>query len=162
MDGVIAWSTFQPDGSPTATYTTALDGSITAITVVTDQAFVLEGEYNETSFSDNTTLGTNKFPVHLLTIKFAGRSEALNEQIKYIDLGKHTFLIKSGEKAVLLGREFGMTASQSNSGSGAKAEDFFGYDIQVSGPQLEKARVVALSVYNAVLADTDQTDPAQG
>lgn len=121
-----------------------INGPITGLALAAGVEVVrLEFEENEALFSDNTTFGANKFPKHQLGMKFNGRDATRNEVIQSLDLERNTFLAKlhSGQ-VVLLGGVNGLTGEKSDSGAGAKAEDFFGYDVLLSGAELEKAPVV--------------------
>ena len=147
---VLAFATKLPNGVNALTITRtdrkspitdlALDASVEVVR--------LEFEENEALFSDNTTFGANKFPKHQLGMKFSGRDGDKNAVIESLDLTRNTFLAKLASGAVvLLGGVNGLTGEKSDSGAGAKSEDFFGYDVLLSGAETEKAPVVPESVF---------------
>lgn len=151
---VLAFDTFLASGLNAATVTRDVSGAITDIEVDAAAKVVrLEFEENEALFSDNTTIGANKFPKHTLGLKFNGRSTDQNEAIKALDLNRTTHVVKlHGGQCVLLGGQNGLIAEKSDSGAGAKSEDFFGYDVTLSGAELEKAPIVPESVFEVLAA----------
>ncbi len=162
---VLAWPTFLADGSPNATYTFATDGQVTAITLDSNGStpFLLESEVETASFSDNVQIGVNRFPKPTVGLKFNGRSDGLNKALMALDLSRHTFCLKlQSGKIVLVGGENGLVAEKSESGAGATAPDFFGYDLVVSGAEVTRAPTVALSVFQGLLTDVNLTAPITG
>lgn len=142
---VLGFNTKLANGVNALTITRAADGkTITNLALAAGHAVVrLEFEENEALFSDNTTFGANRFPKHQLGLKFNGRDALRNEVIQSLDLERNTFLAKlASGQTVLLGGLNGLVGEKSDSGAGAKSEDFFGYDVLLSGAELEKAPVV--------------------
>lgn len=158
---VLSFNTFLASGLNAAAITRgqanlggAQDGPITGIDVDDTVKIVrLEFEENEALFSDNTTIGANKFPKHQLGLKFNGRDADKNAAIQALDLTRTTHVAKLHDgQIVLLGGRNGLIAEKSDSGAGAKAEDFFGYDVLLSGAETEKAPIVPLAVFEALAA----------
>lgn len=147
---VLGFATKLPNGVNALTINRGANGkTITGLALAPGVDVVrLEFEENECLFSDNTTFGANKFPKHILGMKFSGRDDDKNETIEALDLERNTFLARlfSGQ-VVLLGGVNGLTGEKSDSGAGAKNEDFFGYDVTISGAELEKAPVVPEAVF---------------
>lgn len=148
---VLAFDTFLASGlnaltivRDATTVTSTFLGVINNLTIFAGHPVVrLEFEENEALFSDNTVIGANKFPKHSLGLKFSGRDSVKNEIIQTLDLNRTSFLAKlSNGEVVLLGGVNGLIAEKSDSGAGAKNEDFTGYDILLSGAELEKAPLV--------------------
>ncbi|HEX8656121.1 MAG TPA: hypothetical protein VF690_01225 [Hymenobacter sp.] len=142
---VLGFATRLANGVNALTITRGADGkSITGLALAAGHPVVrLEFDENEALFSDNTTIGANRFPKHQLGMKFNGRDADKNAVIEKLDLTRNTFLVRlqSGQ-TVLLGGVNGLIAEKSDSGAGAKLEDFNGYDVLLSGGELEKAPVV--------------------
>ncbi len=141
---ILAFATKLATGVNALTITRGAGKIITGLALAAGHPVVrLEFEENEALFSDNTVIGANKFPKHQLGMKFSGRDADKNEVIEKLDLSRNSFLAKlhSGE-VVLLGGVNGLIAEKSDSGAGAKSEDFNGYDVLLSGGELEKAPVV--------------------
>lgn len=153
VSAVLAWPTFEADGTPNVNYVFTA-GVITGASFASDtEPYLLEGEIDTVSFSDATQFGANRFPKHVVNIKFNGRSADLNEVVKALDLGKHTVMLRLTSGAVtILGRENGLSSEKDESGAGAKAEDFYGYDLVLSGAETEKAPICAPALFNTLAA----------
>lgn len=147
---VLAFDTLLPNGKNAATITRGVDGGILTIELATGFLPVrLEFEENEALFSDNTTFGANKFPKHTLGLKFNGRDQTKNAIIKTLELNRCSFVVRLHSGAIVaLGIVNGLTGEKSDSGAGAKSEDFFGYDVTLSGAELEKAPTVDQAAFD--------------
>lgn len=146
----LAFNTFTDTGANQAT----LDVTGLILTVATGATIVrLEFEENEALYSDNTVIGANRFPKHIVGYKFAGRSNALNDLAKSFDLLRTTHVVKthSGE-CLVLGMQNGLIAEKDDSGAAGKFEDFNGFDVVLSGGETAKAFLISLTEFNALAA----------
>jgi hypothetical protein len=149
---LIVFPTLSDNGVNNLTVTRDAGGIITGLALATGvQPQILEFEDGTCGWSDNTTIGTNKYPKHTVGLKYAGRSDAANEVVTALDLGRHSALVKTKNgKCVLLGEKNGLTAEKNESGAGAGADDFAGYDLVISGPELAKAPLVPITEFNTL------------
>ncbi len=161
---VYAWPTFTPEGINSATYTYATDGSVA--TIIFDDnitPFLLEAEVETVSYSDNVQIGVNRYPKHTVAMKFSGRSDGLNTVTAAFDLGRTTFCLQSAMgKIVLVGGTNGLIAEKSESGAGATAGDFAGYDVVLSGAEITRIPTVAADAFAGLRTDADLTSPVTG
>jgi hypothetical protein len=152
MGGVtvaLGWDTFGPTGIAQSSVDKAT-GKV--LTVGTDAVITRhEFEENSCSYSDNTTIGNNRYPKHLLGMKLAGRTDDLNTLAKTFDLKRTTWAVatRSGEY-VVLGLRGGLIAEKDDSGAGAGLDDFNGYDVVLAGGEIAKALVIDEETFNAL------------
>jgi hypothetical protein len=138
---LLVWATKTASGIPQA----SVDPLTKAFTLApAATVFRLEFEENSCLYSDNTTIGTNIYPKHIVGMKFAGRTQDLNDAAKAFDLSRHTFAARTftGEY-VVLGLSNGLKSEKNDSGAGATTDDFNGFDTVVSGGEVEKATIIA-------------------
>ena len=151
----IAFPTFLPNGLPALTAVLdAVTGKITGLTLApTVVPVILEFEENEGLFSDDVKIGVNRFPEPTVGYKFSGRDDDRNETMKAFDLTKTTHIVKLRTgNVVIVGYKNGLQSTQSKSGSGAKREDFAGYDIVLAGGETARCPDVPESVWETLLA----------
>jgi hypothetical protein len=137
---LLAWVTKTAGGIPQA----SVDPTTKAFTLAPGaDVFRLEFEENSCLYSDNTTIGTNVYPKHIVGMKFGGRTQDLNDAAKAFDLTRHSFaaLTFTGEY-VALGLKNGLKSEKNDSGAGATTDDFNGFDIVVSGGETSKATII--------------------
>lgn len=110
-----------------------------------------EFEENTCLYSDNTTFGVNKYPKHVLGMKFAGRSQDLNDLAVTLDLTRTSWAVKTftGENLVL-GMSNGLTGEKDESGAGATTDDFNGFDVVISGGEVTKAIIITDAEFAAL------------
>lgn len=145
---LLAWATKTAGGIPQA----SVDATSGAFTLAPGaDVFRLEFEENSCLYSDNTTIGVNTYPKHLVGMKFAGRTKELNEAAKAFDLGRHSFAGRTftGEY-VVVGMSNGLRSEKNESGAGATTEDFNGFDIVLSGGEVEKATIITEAEFNVL------------
>lgn len=150
---VLGFDTHLPNGLNALEIVRAsIDAPITALNLEASVDVIrLEFEENEALFSDNTVIGANRFPKHQLGMKFSGRDGEKNAIIKAMDLNRGTYVAKlTTGQIVLLGGVNGLTSEKSDSGAGAKNEDFNGYDVLLGGAELEKAPIVPAAVFTTL------------
>jgi hypothetical protein len=143
----LAFNTFDATGANQATV-----DATNKLTVATGAVIVrLEFEENEGLYSDSTTIGANRFPKHTVGYKFAGRSQSLNDLAVTLDLLRTTHVVKTrGGEFLVLGLTNGLIAEKDDSTSGAKLEDFNGFDVVLSGGETAKALVIDEATFLAL------------
>lgn len=132
-----------------------VDSATGLVLTVATGAVITRHEFdeNEALYSDNTVIGTNRFPKHLLGMKFGGRSNGLNTLAKTLDLVRTTWVVKTHNgECVVLGLTNGLISEKNDSGAGAKSEDFSGFDVVLSGGETEKALVISQAEFDALAA----------
>lgn len=142
---LLVWATKTSAGIPQA----SVDAASGAFTLAPGaDVFRLEFDENSCLYSDNTTIGTNTYPKHLVGMKFGGRTKDLNDASKAFDLGRHSFAARTftGE-CVVLGISNGLKSEKNDSGAGATPDDFNGFDIVVSGGEVEKAAIITAAEF---------------
>jgi len=130
------------------------DPATGAISVASGAIIVsVDPEENTLGYSDDTKIGNNRYPEHMLMLKLGGRNEALNEMAKTFDLVRTTWILKtkSGE-CLCLGAGNGLVSSQNKSGAGAGSDDFNGYDVVLLGGETTKARLITTLEFDALAA----------
>jgi hypothetical protein len=145
---LLAWVTKTSAGIPQA----SINPTTGAFTLATGaDVFRLEFDENSCLYSDNTTIGTNTYPKHLVGMKFGGRTQDLNDAAKAFDLGRHSFAARTftGEY-VVIGLSNGLKSEKNDSGAGATTDDFNGFDIVVSGGEVEKAAIITEAEFLAL------------
>jgi len=116
----------------------------------------LDFEDGSCSYTDGTQFGNNIYPKHAVNYKFAGKTAQLDAFAETVDLSKTTHLLRTKlGTVVILGAENGLQAEKDESGSGAAAGDFNGYDITVAGAEARKAEIVPEAVWLALLGQVD-------
>jgi hypothetical protein len=145
---LLAWPTKTAGGIPQA----SVDPATKAFTLATGaDVSRLEFEENTCLYSDNTTIGTNRYPKHIIGMKLAGRTDDLNEVAKALDLSRNSFAVKTftGENLVL-GMSNGLVAEKDESGAGATTDDFNGFDLVLSGGETTKAILITDAEFAAL------------
>jgi hypothetical protein len=132
-------------------------GSVDAAGVLTVAAGAkvvsLDFEENSALYSDDTTIGNNRFPKHLFGFKLGGRTQVLNDAGMTFDLVRTTWVIKTRTNEYLvLGLENGLISEQNKSGAGAAGEDFNGFDVVLSGGEVTKALIIDKATFDALAA----------
>jgi hypothetical protein len=135
--------------------TAGADGTVALATGITSKPVVIEfeeGGDNVCSFNDNTAFGTNTYLVPTVGFKISGRSNALNEVMKAFDLGRTSFAIKTktGEYLVV-GAKNGLKATQNNSGGDGTPAGFFGYDLVMTGGEIERSTSITEASFESLL-----------
>jgi len=150
---IISFNTFLENGLKAFTVTRDSDGKITGITMVGDnKPYVMESEIDQAAYSDATQIGTNRYCKHSLSLKLAGRTDALTSIAIAFDLSHTTHIVRTRQgQIVLLGEGNGLSSEKNDSGSGLAAGDFNGYDFTLSGAENAKAPIVPESVFNTLL-----------
>jgi hypothetical protein len=123
--------------------------------IVSADAKIISMDFEENSclYSDDTTIGVNRFPLHVLGFKLGGRTQELNDAGMTFDLVRTTWVIKTRSGAYLvLGLENGLIASQNKSGAGAAYEDFDGFDVVIGGGEITKAIIIDKATFDALAA----------
>ena len=143
---LLAWATKTTGGIPQATVTAGVFTLATGADV-----FRLEFDENSCLYSDNTTIGTNTYPKHLVGMKFGGRTQDLNDAAKAFDLHRHSFAARTftGEY-VVIGMSNGLKSEKNDSGAGATTDDFNGFDVVVSGGEVEKVTIITEAEFLAL------------
>jgi hypothetical protein len=147
----LGWNTLTAAGLPQAT----VDAATGKVLTVATGAIITRHEFDENSclYSDDTVIGNNRYPKHLLGMKLGGRSSTLNDVAKTFDLVRTTWAVKtrSGEFLVL-GMSNGLISEKNASGAGAGEGDFNGFDVVLSGGETAKAFVIDETAFNALAA----------
>lgn len=143
----LGWDTKTAGGIPQASVDAAGAFTLAPGATVTRHEF----EENSCLYSDNTVFGVNKYPKHLLGMKFAGRSQGLNDLAVTLDLSRTSWAIQTftGEYLVL-GMRNGLTGEKDESGAGATTDDFNGFDVVISGGEITKAVIITEAEFNAL------------
>lgn len=153
--GILAISTFEDDKTPS--FTVQRDPTskvVTGITLNGDNKWhLIDPEEASASWADNLKVGTNKYRLHQVSLKYGELSDATSEQAKALALGHHTFLLKTKTgKAVLLGEHNGLTPEKGDSGAGATNDDLEGHDMVLSAGEIVHAAIMPASVFDTVAA----------
>lgn len=145
---LLAWATKTAGGIPQA----SVDATTGAFTLASGaDVFLMEFEENTCSYSDTTTIGTNRYPKHQISMKLAGRTQVLNDIAKAFDLTRTSFAVRTftGEYLVI-GMSNGLVTEKNESGAGATTDDFNGFDIVLSGGEITKAVLITEAEFNAL------------
>jgi hypothetical protein len=154
MGGVtvaLGWNTLTAAGVSQ----TSLDAATKKIVTVAADAVITRHEFEENSclYSDDTKIGNNRYPAHLLGMKLAGRTDDLNDVAKTFDLIRTTWAVKTrSDEYLILGMKNGLISEQMKSGAGAGLDDFNGFDVVLSGGETAKAFIIDEETFNALAA----------
>ena len=145
----LGWDTTTPAGIAQASVDNTGAFTLATGATVTRHEF----EENTCMFSDNTTIGTNRYPKHMLGFKFAGRNAGLTDLAVTLDLKRTSWAIRTftGEYLVL-GMKNGLISEKGESGAGATTDDFNGFDYVISGGETTKAVLITEAEFNALTA----------
>ncbi|MGI4834629.1 MAG: hypothetical protein ACRYFK_14330 [Janthinobacterium lividum] len=130
---------------------TTLDENGKLVVAAGAKLIAMDFDENSASYSDDTTIGNNRFPKHQFGFKLGGRTQALNDAALTFDLVRTTWALKTrtGE-FVVLGMQGGLISEQNKSGAGAGLEDFNGFDVVLSGGETAKAFIIDEAQFNAL------------
>ena len=140
-------------------YTIGTDGGIEAIEPADNaKAYKVDFIDNTASFSDELAVNGNggKYRTHTVNFTIGNYDYELLNQGDALSLGKFTAVVvdKSG-KAVMLGRNNGLSATAFNYASGAAEADANGWTVTMAGTEIEIARL--LKDESVISSITDST-----
>lgn len=157
LAGVKAVYLFNYD--PENEYTMNTDGGIESLTLADNaKAYKIDFVDNTASFSDELAQNGNggKYRTHTLNFTISNYDYELLNQEKALSLGKFTaVVVDKSNRAVMLGRNNGMSATAFNYASGAAEADANGWTVTMAGTEIEMGRLLASeSVISAVVDAT--------
>lgn len=145
-------------------YTSDIDGAIESITLADDtlKAHKIDFADNTASFSDELAVNGNggKYRTHTVNFTVSNYDYNLLNQDKALSLGKFTAVVvdKSG-KAIMLGRNNGLSATAFNYTSGAAEADAYGWTVTMAGTEIEMARLLKGESVITAIADSTVVTP---
>lgn len=137
---------------------------ISAITLaVNAKAYRVEFIDNTASWSDELAVNGNggKYRTHTLNFTLSNYTYEFLNHDEALSLGKFTAVVvdRSG-RAVVLGRNNGMSATAFNYASGAAEADALGWTVTMAGTEIEMGRLLSGEEVISNLADTS-SDPIE-
>jgi hypothetical protein len=140
-------------------YTMNTDGGIESLALASSaKAYKIDFVDNTASFSDELAQNGNggKYRTHTLNFTISNYDYELLNQEKALSLGKFTaVVVDKSNRAVMLGRNNGMSATAFNYASGAAEADANGWTVTMAGTEIEMGRLLASeSVISAVVDAT--------
>jgi len=145
---------------PDNTYEPDSDQAIQSITLADEtlKAHKIDFVDNTASFSDELAVNGNggKYRTHTVNFTISNYNYELLNQDKALSLGKFTaVVVDKSNKAIILGRNNGMSATAFNYASGAAEADAYGWTVTMAGTEIEMARL--LKSESVISSITDST-----
>jgi len=148
---------------PENDYTLGADGGIEAITLSGDaKAYKVDFVDNTASFSDELAQNGNggKYRTHTLNFTISNYDYELLNQEKALSLGKFTaVVVDKSNKAIMIGRNNGLSATAFNYASGAAEADAFGWTVTMAGTEIEMGRLLKDESVITAIADNTVVTP---
>lgn len=148
---------------PATEYTYDTDGGIETIVLAKDEkAYKIDFADATASFSDELAVNGNggKYRTHTVNFTISNYDYQVLNQDKELSLGKFTAVVvdRSG-RAIMLGRNNGLSATAFNYASGAADADANGWTVTLAGTEIEMGRLLTdVSVITAI-ADATVVTP---
>lgn len=119
-----------------------------------EKAYRVEFANSTASFTDELAEGGNgaKYRTHTLNFSVSGRDHAVLNEGDKLSLGRFTaIVVDKNKKAMMLGRNNGLSATSFNYESGAADADARGWTVVMAGTEVEIAPVIVdMTVLDAV------------
>ncbi|MBK5721833.1 hypothetical protein JGH11_13215 [Dysgonomonas sp. Marseille-P4677] len=140
-------------------YTLDADGGIDSISLAdSDKAYKIDFVDNTASFSDELAVNGNggKYRTHTVNFTISNYDYEFLNQEKALSLGKFTaVVVDKSNKAIVLGRNNGLSATAFNYASGAADADAYGWTVTMAGTEIEMGRLLKdVSVISAIADKT--------
>lgn len=144
-------------------YTFDTDGGIDTIALAESaKAYKIDFVDNTASFSDELAVNGNggKYRTHTVNFTISNYDYELLNQEKALSLGKFTAVVvdKSG-RAVVIGRNNGLSATAFNYASGAAEADANGWTVTMAGTEIEMGRLLKDEAVISAIADKTVVTP---
>lgn len=136
--------------------------SITIADSANKKAYPIDFVEGTASFSDELAVNGNggKYRTHTVNFTVSNYDYELLNQDKALSLGKFTVVVvdKSG-RAIVLGRNNGLSATAFNYASGAADADAMGWTVTMAGTEIEMARLLKDESLITAIADKGVVTP---
>lgn len=144
-------------------YTFGTDGGIDAITLGENaKAYEIDFADNTASFSDELAVNGNggKYRTHTVNFTISNYDYELLNQEKALSLGKFTaVIVDRSNRAIMLGRNNGLSATAFNYASGAADADAYGWTVTMAGTEIEMGRLLKDESVISAIADKTVVTP---
>ncbi|HMM04820.1 MULTISPECIES: hypothetical protein [unclassified Dysgonomonas] len=144
-------------------YTFGADGGIDTITLAESaKAYKVDFADNTASFSDELAVNGNggKYRTHTVNFTISNYDYELLNQEKALSLGKFTaVIVDKSNRAVMLGRNNGLSATAFNYASGAADADAYGWTVTMAGTEIEMGRLLKDESVISAIADKTVVTP---
>jgi len=144
-------------------YTMTADGGIEGISLAgSDKAYKIDFVDNTASFSDELAVNGNggKYRTHTVNFTISNYDYNLLNQGDKLSLGKFTaVIVDKSDKAIMLGRNNGLSATAFNYASGAAEADAYGWTVTMAGTEIEMGRLLTDESVISSVADTTVVTP---
>lgn len=144
-------------------YTLDTEGGIDTITLADrDKAYKIDFVDNTASFSDELAVNGNggKYRTHTVNFTISNYDYEFLNQEKALSLGKFTaIVVDRSNKAIVLGRNNGLSATAFNYASGAADADAYGWTVTMAGTEIEMGRLLKDVSVIAAIADKTVIEP---
>ncbi|WP_029902294.1 hypothetical protein [Prevotella sp. 10(H)] len=148
---------------PENEYTPNTDGGIEKIELAGDaKAYSIDFADNTASFSDELAINGNggKYRTHTVNFTISNYNYELLNQDLALSLGKYTVVVvDKSNRAIMLGRYNGLSATAFNYASGAADADAFGWTVTMAGTEISMAQLLKDENVIAAVADKTVTTP---
>ena len=145
-------------------YTMNADEGIESIVLADDtqKAYKIDFVDNTASFSDELAVNGNggKYRTHTVNFTISNYDYNLLNQGDKLSLGKFTaVVVDKSNKAVMLGRNNGLSATAFNYASGAAEADAYGWTVTMAGTEIEMGRLLTDESVISSITDTTVVTP---